>query len=214
MSIESTIMDSTNHGIAMPIAFNLAFKKKILQNDYLINNGIAFEQWTILNKRRELLNSNFNFNEVNVAKLIKLNEILKLKTEVWLKECDKIETEKFGSDCANYNAKYDVDINLFFFAEKLFFNIPEFKNYPIYVGKHILTYLPRYLNIEDRVKNNTNQYLQNSNTLTKEHPLSNFSHCSIFQHLYEYTELAWQDITCIDSYRHEIVVRHQLEKYI
>lgn len=177
---------------------NKAFIQSFLKNWTSLTMG----EDMAVSYRRYLLNKKFVFTEEVILKLKRINDILHEQAVRIRKQCDIIRAiqEKHLAEKGIDDYEFQVEMhcwnkNYYVKWDKRFYGNPFYTN-------HIL-YLFGYEKEDMFFTDNWNEFEHS------DHPLSREFHCYFFHHLYDHTNLAWEDILRIDKILIEVKAWNQ-----
>lgn len=164
--------------------------------------NLTAKEESLVAKRKELLNRQFEFTDKAIQKLRRVNHVLHQQEE-------RVKQHSNFLFCAQQKwleqksiDAYEVDVMLQCFNENYYMRWHEdFEENPFYSCVTLM----HVRNIDDVFYSaNFNEFF-----LCIDHPLANDFHCFTFNHLYNNTYLAWEDILRIEKISMVMVAQNE-----
>ena len=189
-----------NHQIMESIEqLNSAFVKGFLK-DW---KNLTKEESEAIFNRKFVLNKDFQFTEEVIRRLRFINDMLRKEELRILEKTQKIWAIQEALLKELVIDDYEVDTEINCWGGTYYISLHEdFEGNPFYKNHTLHVFWKE--KSELHFTENWNDFENQPN-----HPLAREYHCYLFHHLYDHTQLAWEDILRIDEIWVEITIRNQ-----
>ena len=189
-------------------AKRMLFNLLQLAGDYM--NPMHKREEDYMDERRIKLNRKFNKNKKNISKLRKLNQVLKQKEELILKQCCSLEDEiyKVNNTDTPYN-DYNINIEIWFYSSSINSQFKSHQLDMIYLGENMLSFCKKE---HESIDTKNGNWINFSREFGDSIFWNQFNFKDVTRTFYELTcnsNLALEDIVQIDAIWWTIKVDYQ-----
>jgi len=171
------------------------------------------KRFQILNDRKHNQNKRFVFDDYNLTRVERINNLLDKKLKDAYHQAGQLE-QNLIHEIENKNSfisDYEIDFNLSLYAENKYKDIEDLQGNSFFEFRPTIGY---YKYDKDKIFENEKhkEWLLNTNHNEYEntgHPLKNQHHCWLLHELYDHTYLSWQDIVDIEEVWFEVILTVQ-----